>query len=31
KMDKISTWMASFQNDMYSKDNPISPYYELEW
>ncbi|EPK6871454.1 hypothetical protein N1J08_003230, partial [Escherichia coli] len=24
-------WMASFQNDMYSKDNPISPYYELEW
>ncbi|EOU7475416.1 TPA: hypothetical protein ACNTIH_004891, partial [Escherichia coli] len=26
-----STWMASFQNDMYSKDNPISPYYELEW
>lgn len=27
----VSTWMASFQNDMYSKDNPISPYYELEW
>lgn len=27
----VSTWMASFQNDMYSKENPISPYYELEW
>ncbi|HFP0108642.1 TPA: protein YgeI, partial [Escherichia coli] len=26
-----STWMASFQNDMYSEDNPISPYYKIEW
>ncbi|HHN9567149.1 TPA: hypothetical protein ACP62J_003741, partial [Escherichia coli] len=23
--------MASFQNDMYSEDNPISPYYKIEW
>ncbi len=22
----VSTWMAPFQNDMYSEDNPISPY-----
>ncbi|THJ81855.1 hypothetical protein DGR76_12050 [Escherichia coli] len=27
----VSTWMASFQNDMYSEDNPISPYYKIEW
>ncbi|HBA9513578.1 TPA: hypothetical protein J1413_004963 [Escherichia coli] len=27
----ISTWMMFFQNDMYSKDNPVSPYYEPEW
>ncbi|HBH4445999.1 TPA: hypothetical protein RH268_004693, partial [Escherichia coli] len=27
----VSTWMASFQNDMYSVDNPISPYYKIEW
>ncbi|EPC7026286.1 hypothetical protein MMT79_26490, partial [Escherichia coli] len=20
-----------FQNDMYSEDNPISPYYKIEW
>ncbi|EOM5499437.1 TPA: hypothetical protein ACHXFX_005376, partial [Escherichia coli] len=26
-----STWMASFQNDMYSEDNPISPYHKIEW
>ncbi|EPC0812762.1 protein YgeI, partial [Escherichia coli] len=24
-------WMAPFQNDMYSEDNPISPYYKIEW
>ncbi|HFO8244944.1 TPA: hypothetical protein ACHKJU_005176, partial [Escherichia coli] len=24
-------WMASFQNDMYSEDNPISPFYKIEW
>ncbi|EPH3339340.1 protein YgeI, partial [Escherichia coli] len=22
---------APFQNDMYSEDNPISPYYKIEW
>ena len=27
----VSTWMAPFQNDMYSEDNPISPYYKIEW
>ncbi|EER6412212.1 hypothetical protein F3I64_001886 [Escherichia coli] len=27
----VSTWMASFQNDMYSEDNPISPYHKIEW
>ena len=27
----VSTWMASFQNDMYSEDNPISPYFKIEW
>ena len=27
----VSTWMASVQNDMYSVDNPISPYYKIEW
>ena len=27
----INTWIASFENAMYDKDNPVSPYYESEW
>ena len=27
----VSTWMAHFQNDMYSEDNTISTYYKIEW
>ena len=27
----VSTCMAPFQNDLYTEDNPISPYYKIEW
>ncbi|MFP1462365.1 hypothetical protein ACLB1E_12410 [Escherichia coli] len=27
----VSTWMASFQNDMYSKSFLYSPYFKIEW
>lgn len=27
----INICITSFENSMYDKDNPVSPYYESEW